>query len=529
MIRFTCPACRKILKVSDEGSGRKISCPKCGQRMLIPTPTKPAATNPTVLGELTPSTPSGPPPSLFAESDSLKLLGLRKDSEMEAGGEEQPGYKPARSWAGTICASLALMLAIAAMPAAVVHHPLLGASLAALGLLFGAVALLLALVRRGVGCGLSIVATAVCCSVLFAAIKLFNKDAIPDNRLAVVGAANQDQEAEQERKNHQDVDNKNEHESHTSQPDGGKGSSGDKDKHSSKSVGIRISGIRKQKEFLGPISSDLDMWKTNPVEADSKWKGKVVEVEMSLSDLEIKTGKDGLAFLLTIDNEFWRAAGVQHSAFVFSEQNRRQLVGLHEQDGNIVIRGRCLGLERGRVAFEDCEIIKKPVQTAKDGQKNKKDDSPQFDPNDIERTVLWIGAGIQALEKEKDNGVRYRKAQQKFDDGLWGHGGTKIHWALTVDAITEKEVVLQGTFFPPNGPAGILGIGRAALKLSMEGGNETNQPPQLRIGSDITEEKASQLKPGDSLTVRGFVVRIARGGRLHENEVIVILKNLRAD
>lgn len=36
MIRFACPACQKVLKTSDEGVGRKTSCPRCGQRMLIP-------------------------------------------------------------------------------------------------------------------------------------------------------------------------------------------------------------------------------------------------------------------------------------------------------------------------------------------------------------------------------------------------------------------------------------------------------------------------------------------------------------
>jgi hypothetical protein len=45
----------------------------------------------------------------------------------------------------------------------------------------------------------------------------------------------------------------------------------------------------------------MDLWKDNPVEADARWKGKVVDVEMSLNDLEIKTRADGLAFLLTED------------------------------------------------------------------------------------------------------------------------------------------------------------------------------------------------------------------------------------
>jgi transcription elongation factor Elf1 len=36
MIRFACPSCRKHLKADDRGAGRKISCPRCGQRLRIP-------------------------------------------------------------------------------------------------------------------------------------------------------------------------------------------------------------------------------------------------------------------------------------------------------------------------------------------------------------------------------------------------------------------------------------------------------------------------------------------------------------
>jgi HEAT repeat protein len=119
---------------------------------------------------------------------------------------------------------------------------------------------------------------------------------------------------------------------------------------------LRLSGLRRQPQPFGRIFSDLDLWKDNPVEADARYKGKVVEVEMALGDLQIKSREDGLAFLLT-DTPFWDAAGLQHSAFVFSAKNRSQLVGLHKKGGTVVIRGECQGLVRGRVTFEDCEII----------------------------------------------------------------------------------------------------------------------------------------------------------------------------
>src|SRR5262249_52567170 len=43
VIRFQCPTCRKILKVPDEGAGRKVPCPKCGQRLLVPPSATPSA------------------------------------------------------------------------------------------------------------------------------------------------------------------------------------------------------------------------------------------------------------------------------------------------------------------------------------------------------------------------------------------------------------------------------------------------------------------------------------------------------
>lgn len=111
MIRFSCPACQKILKVSDHGAGRKVPCPRCGQRLLIPPPVQ--ERNKTVLGQpvpdvgasfpsppsgVTPSAsglPSAPPstppnsatqqqpPTNPSDPGSLLLVGLVKDDELE--------------------------------------------------------------------------------------------------------------------------------------------------------------------------------------------------------------------------------------------------------------------------------------------------------------------------------------------------------------------------------------------------------------------------------------------------------------
>lgn len=194
MIRFACPTCQKVLKVPDHGAGRKTSCPKCGQRMLIPPPENPATNNKTVLGQLTSSIPSpvlGPAQSEYAESDSLVLLGLTKDAEMEGKGLDQPDHKPTNSWTATTFATLALVLAVFAMPVAIIRHPLLGAGLSGLGVFFGALSLFIAFNRRGAGCGLSLASTAVCGSILFAAVVLNGKDAFPDDRRSEMDAPKQ--------------------------------------------------------------------------------------------------------------------------------------------------------------------------------------------------------------------------------------------------------------------------------------------------------------------------------------------------
>ncbi len=66
MIRFQCPTCQKVLKAPDEGTGRKINCPKCGQRLQIPPPIQ--AQNKTVLGQ---SLPEPPAPEKLDEPEEL--------------------------------------------------------------------------------------------------------------------------------------------------------------------------------------------------------------------------------------------------------------------------------------------------------------------------------------------------------------------------------------------------------------------------------------------------------------------------
>ena len=65
-VKFQCPICMREMKGPDGFAGKKITCPDCGQKIIIPpTPkAKPAAANKTTLGKveesvsITPFTPS---------------------------------------------------------------------------------------------------------------------------------------------------------------------------------------------------------------------------------------------------------------------------------------------------------------------------------------------------------------------------------------------------------------------------------------------------------------------------------------
>jgi DNA-directed RNA polymerase subunit RPC12/RpoP len=59
MIRFSCPTCQKPIKAPDDAQGRKVPCPQCGQRLLIPPSEQ--SRHKTVLGKLSPD-PVGPMP-----------------------------------------------------------------------------------------------------------------------------------------------------------------------------------------------------------------------------------------------------------------------------------------------------------------------------------------------------------------------------------------------------------------------------------------------------------------------------------
>src|SRR6266851_146361 len=185
MIRFSCPTCRKVLKSPDHGVGRKTFCPRCGQRLLIPSPIPIQVQNKTILGQPTPdsaasfiapSAPSQLPPEL-SDLDSIATLGLRKDAASEGEVQQQQSYSLARSRAGTVFAALAIMLGIAAVPVSIASDQVYGPALAGLGVLLGILGMFTAvLCGRGSGFGLSLVVTAVCASALWGVLRLISSE-----------------------------------------------------------------------------------------------------------------------------------------------------------------------------------------------------------------------------------------------------------------------------------------------------------------------------------------------------------------
>jgi hypothetical protein len=549
MIRFACPTCRKVLKAPEHGAGRKISCPRCGQRLLIPPPIP--VQNKTVLGQSMPDStaPRVPPgftvgaPSGPRDSDNLVLLGLVKDTELEGKELEQPSPKPERTWVANVLAIFALALGVAAMPVAFIYNLPLGTGLAWLGVLLGIIGMFAAvLMGRGRGFGLSFVGSAVCGSFLFAAIMLLRTGLASDDRRAQADTPKQPlgdagevakKDPKEKPEGHgaeakKDPKEKPEGQGRDKVEEGGTGTGKGQPPDTGKdqppttpapSHGvIRLSGIRKQPDFLGRVFSDLDLWKDNPVEADARWKGKVVEVEMSLNDLEIKTRADGLAFLLTEDTPFWRAAGLQHAAFVFAEKNRPQLVGLHKQEGSVVIRGKCEGLVRGRVTFEDCVIVQKPVPAKTEEEvKQKRKVEPRFDSDDLERTARWGIAAAEALIKEVDNAIRFRDAVKKFEEEARTYAGKRVRWMLEVDSISENFVALRDRYKFGRPAPGLLGAAFAELDphihledADRKGSRDTEFA--LRVGQGISRDKAAQLRPGNKVTITAEVINVKMEG-----------------
>ena len=114
--------------------------------------------------------------------------------------------------------------------------------------------------------------------------------------------------------------------------------------------------IEKTASHPAPVRiPDLGLWRRNPAEADLKYKDQFVEIEMNLHLLEVTPGKA----CLSTDRRHLSIPSTQPVEFGFEGRNRSRLLGLGLKHGNIVIRGKCSGMNKDEiVVFRNCEIVR---------------------------------------------------------------------------------------------------------------------------------------------------------------------------
>jgi hypothetical protein len=281
----------------------------------------------------------------------------------------------------------------------------------------------------------------------------------------------------------------------------------------------------------------------NPVEADAKWKGKIVDVEFELQSLHIITLEENAA-LETLRNELWGPLW-QRALFIFRGEARRQLVGLQHLSGPVIIRGKCKGLDSSAsyATFDDCQFIRKPHPGARTdaGAQTAEGVTPtsgslSFDATDLDRTVEWATFECGKLAKESANAIRYQTIKTELNDSLRGHVGKQIHWSLIVSSITEGDVVLRDAYSVGARDPAPNFFGSFSGELVIVDENETGATLQaklaLSVGKGITRERASKLNPKDKLPITGKVVRLLIEDSLTYRagiRVTLTLKGLRAD
>ena len=87
MIRFSCPTCAKGLKVDAKYAGRKVACPKCGEKLRVPAAAEP---KPAPAAEPEPEPPPAPPVPEPAPEPPPGAKGSIDDLFDEEFGEESP-------------------------------------------------------------------------------------------------------------------------------------------------------------------------------------------------------------------------------------------------------------------------------------------------------------------------------------------------------------------------------------------------------------------------------------------------------
>jgi hypothetical protein len=130
---------------------------------------------------------------------------------------------------------------------------------------------------------------------------------------------------------------------------------------------------------------------------------------------------------------------------------------------------------------------------------------PRFDPNNFSRTLEWVATVLNALQKDKDNTIRYRSTWNELYWELQALKGAKVRWVLEVHSIQEDYVVLENVYRKDNGLHLVDPNSQKKRESSRGMALFSDGSLALEVGQEISKEKAAELNPGDKITVTAKV------------------------
>jgi len=91
-MRFSCPSCSQSMQCSDGAAGKKVICPTCGQKVLVPTPPPASpATNKTTLGIVEVNTTTDAPTQDSVSTSPIPPPAVPSSSSSKKGHENAAG------------------------------------------------------------------------------------------------------------------------------------------------------------------------------------------------------------------------------------------------------------------------------------------------------------------------------------------------------------------------------------------------------------------------------------------------------
>jgi predicted Zn finger-like uncharacterized protein len=82
VLRFQCPVCKTVMQAPDDKIGKKVACPKCGQRLQIPAPPRGTVLATPLPTQEVPNRQQQPPPQIQGISQPPKPVLPDSDPEL---------------------------------------------------------------------------------------------------------------------------------------------------------------------------------------------------------------------------------------------------------------------------------------------------------------------------------------------------------------------------------------------------------------------------------------------------------------